>query len=83
MPQTLRNITRVAVLLIGLAVAALLGLVATSRGDGAPAWRAPRPWSPPADRSLAGLIVAVWGRAPKIADGRGSAACSSPRRSLS
>lgn len=38
MPLTVRNFARAALLVVGCAVAALLGLVAVSRSDAAPAW---------------------------------------------
>ena len=58
MSLNLRHFARAAALLIGCAVAVLLGLVAVSRSDAAPAWRTPRPWSPPGARVAAGMIVA-------------------------
>ena len=61
MALTLRNVARVAVLIFGFAIAALLGLVAASHGAAAsPAWRTPRPWSPPHPRGPeAGMIVGI------------------------
>ena len=60
MPLTIRHFARAFLLFVGCAVAILLGLVAVSRSDASPAWRTPRPWSPPARSPVAaGMIVAI------------------------